>query len=127
MVCMGLYNLYNRGQTLPGIPDLDKSPRVMAYAWLCQHSRGAARLWSHTRTHRDCVSHCRRVDAHCRRYCSTAGLKLYEHRTCCCRVCSWLAGARVAPTLLVIVAWLGGGKQLVCCGNFLIMRDEQSE
>ena len=64
---------YNRSQTLPCIPEFGKSPGVMAYAWLCQRSWDAPRLWSHTRTHRDCVSRYRRVDAHCLGYCSTAG------------------------------------------------------
>jgi hypothetical protein len=61
------------GQTLPCIPDFSKSPRVMAYAWLCQRPWDAPRLWSHTRTYRDCVSRYSHVDAHCRGYCSTAG------------------------------------------------------
>jgi hypothetical protein len=107
---MDFYDLYNRGQTLPCIPDFGKSSGVMAYAWLCQRSWDAPRLWSHTRTHRDCISRYRRLDAHCRGYCSTAGIRLYEHGTCCWRVCSWLAGARISPILPVSAAWLRGGK-----------------
>src|SRR5690349_26646 len=99
-------NLYNRGQTLPCISDLGTSSRVMAYTWLCQRPWRVTRLWSHTRTHRDYVSRYRHVDAHCRRYCGTAGIRLCEHDTCCWRVSSWLAGARISLVLLVVVAWL---------------------
>ena len=98
---------YILGQTFPYIPDLGKSPGVMAYAWLCECSRGVPCLWSYPRIRRDCVSRCRCVDAYCCGYCSTAGIRLYEHGTCCWRVYPWLAGARVPPVFPVIVAWLG--------------------
>ena len=84
---------------------------LLAYAGLCQRPWDAPRLWSHTRTYRDCVSRYSRVDAHCRGYCSTAGMRLYKHGTCCWRVCSWLARVRISPVLPVIIAWLRRGKQ----------------
>src|SRR5262245_62506066 len=113
MVCMDFYDLYNRGQTLPCIPDFSKSPRVRAHAWLCQRPWDAPRLWSYTRTYRDCVSRHSRVDAHCRGCCSTAGMRLYEHGTCCWRVCAWLARIRISLIILFFVFWLSVDKQAV--------------